>query len=204
MSQTSGLTTMVFDLSEVLLSGLLGTAHQLTPVLSLSPQQIDRQLKIPAWDQLQTGRIFENQYWTAVRQAAGWNVPNSYLRQAVRQNFREIEAVRPQIVDLRRRGYKLGLVSNHAREWIEWLEQQFRFQQLFDDHVYSFQVGMVKPDRAIYALALRRLGVAPESTLVIDDDPENLLSANVLGCQVLQFITAHQLATDLRRLRVTD
>lgn len=191
--------TIFFDLSEVLLTGLFGTAHQLTSVLDLRPDVIDRHLKNPVWDKLLTGRAFEDEYWQAVRQDSGWNVPTHLLQQAVRQNFRELEGTRAHILDLRRRGYRLGLISNHVREWAEWLERQFHFRSLFDDHIFSFDVGMTKPDRAIFSLALQRLNADPASTLVIDDDPENLLSANDLGCQVLQFLTPHQLAIDLRR-----
>lgn len=198
------ITTIIFDLSEVLLTGLFGTADRLAPLVTGTPHDVERRLHGPAFDALMTGRIFEDQYWQQLDRVAGWSLPLDVYRQIVRQNFRELEGVRSQIIDLRRRGYRLGLLSNHVREWIDHLERQFQFQQLFDDVVYSYQLGQLKPERSVYHLALRRLRADPEKTLVVDDMTKNLLSARELGCQVLQFITAHQLANDLRRLAVTS
>ena len=42
---------------------------------------------------------------------------------------------------------------------------------LIDEFVLSFENGLVKPDPAIFALALHRLGTPPEQTLMVGDSP---------------------------------
>ncbi len=190
-------TTIIFDLSEVLLRGLHGTADRLAGVLPYSPSEIDRHLTGPDFYRLMRGQLFEREYWNAMKQQHGWRIPISTAMDIVRQNFQEIEHVRPQIIDLRRRGYRLGLLSNHAREWIEHCEQRFHYEQLFDDAVYSFHRGHLKPERIMFSTALQRLSANPEQTLFVDDQPENLLAARELGMRVLQMITPHQFMTDL-------
>ena len=53
---------------------------------------------------------------------------------------------------------------------------------LFDGVVDSSQVGVRKPDRAIYELALRTgPGAAPERAVFLDDHPANVEAARALG-----------------------
>jgi putative hydrolase of the HAD superfamily len=54
--------------------------------------------------------------------------------------------------------------------------------ELFDAVIDSSEVGMRKPDPAIFALALRELGdIAPEHAVFLDDFPGNVAAARRLG-----------------------
>ncbi|MFE5720367.1 HAD-IA family hydrolase [Streptomyces erythrochromogenes] len=56
---------------------------------------------------------------------------------------------------------------------------------LFDVHVISEQVGMAKPNPAIYELTLERLGLPGEACVFADDHPVNLPPAAALGITTL-------------------
>lgn len=198
MSSAVPIQTVIFDLSEVLLTGLKGTEHALASIIAADPQTIHAAFHGPHIERYFTGHIFEDEYWRAVDRIGNWNLPLEVYRRLVRQNFREIEGVRPAIIDLRRRGKRIGLLSNHGKEWVRDIEQRFDLESLFGDRVYSCDVGVSKPSRAIYDLALRRLRADSETTLVIDDHIPNLLAAREVGCHVLQFMSAHQLEHDLK------
>ena len=45
----------------------------------------------------------------------------------------------------------------------------------------SCALGVAKPDPRAFLLALEGLGLAPEETLYLDDDPENVEAARRLG-----------------------
>ena len=47
--------------------------------------------------------------------------------------------------------------------------------------VISSEVGLRKPDPAIYELAAERLGLPPERCAIVDDLPGNLKPARALG-----------------------
>jgi len=51
-----------------------------------------------------------------------------------------------------------------------------------DEFVLSFEVGAVKPDPRIFAVALERLGVAPCDAIMVGDSEENDGAARALGC----------------------
>jgi len=198
MPETVPIRTIIFDLSEVLLTGLKGTEHALSSVINADPKVIHAAFHGPHIDRFFSGHSFEDDFWHDVDRIGGWHLPLEVYRQMVRQNFHEIEGVRPTIVDLRHRGMKVGLLSNHGKEWVRDITSRFDYEALFDDRVYSCDVGLLKPNRSIYELALRRLFAEPESTLVIDDHIPNLLTARELGCHVQQFLSPHQLKSDLK------
>jgi len=53
--------------------------------------------------------------------------------------------------------------------------------------VVSADEGMIKPDPAIFRLALDRTGMAPADLLFIDDSPVNIEAARALGFHVHRF-----------------
>lgn len=64
-----------------------------------------------------------------------------------------------------------------------------------DQVVLSFEVGVVKPDPEIFRTALSRLGVPPESALMVGDSEEADGGARTVGCQ---FVLVDPLPTDER------
>jgi putative hydrolase of the HAD superfamily len=63
--------------------------------------------------------------------------------------------------------------------------------------VWSYQLGIAKPDPAIYRYALEKLGTQPAETLFIDDKAENVEAAVALGMKGIIFSDAGKLRTDL-------
>ena len=73
-----------------------------------------------------------------------------------------------------------GIISNSnpgARE----AERHWGFETITDDIVYSHEVGLRKPDPAIYLLAADRLGVRPEEIVFVDDVEANVDAAVAVG-----------------------
>jgi hypothetical protein len=62
-----------------------------------------------------------------------------------------------------------------------------RLDDYFDVVLVSFEVGVTKPDPRIYALCLSRLGLAAPSALFVDDRPENVEGARLLGIETVLF-----------------
>lgn len=82
---------------------------------------------------------------------------------------------------LRQEGVKVGIISNTNAIHASWLWQNVPEFAEFDTVTLSSEVGLVKPDPAIFRLTLERLGVAPAAALFIDDIPEFVASAQGLG-----------------------
>lgn len=82
------------------------------------------------------------------------------------------------VVAAKRAGVRTGLLSN---SWGEDRYDRARFGELFDTLVISGEVGLRKPDPAIYALASERMELPPEHCVLVDDLPGNLKPARALG-----------------------
>ena len=75
-----------------------------------------------------------------------------------------LEALRPR--------FKLGLVTNGPSRTQRSKIEQFQLADYLDMLIVSEEVGVAKPNPAIFAIALERLGVAPSETLFVGDSPE--------------------------------
>lgn len=71
-------------------------------------------------------------------------------------------------------GIRLGLISNADCIDCKYWNQSPLFQY-FDDAVFSCNVGLLKPDRQIYELAMERLNVSPKQCLFVGDGGSNEL-----------------------------
>jgi putative hydrolase of the HAD superfamily len=78
------------------------------------------------------------------------------------------EGVVETLGELRRRGFRVGLVSNCTEDVaLVWAESLFA--PLFDAAVLSATAGCLKPDRRIYELVCAKLGVEPRECLFVGD-----------------------------------
>jgi putative hydrolase of the HAD superfamily len=63
----------------------------------------------------------------------------------------------------------------------------------FDVLVWSYLLGIAKPDEAIYRHVLKELAVGPHETLFLDDKAPNIEAARALGMCCHQFTTIDRL-----------
>ena len=89
------------------------------------------------------------------------------------------------IVSLRDR-VRTGLISN-AWAGIRQVLGEDGGESIFDEMVISAEVGLAKPDPAIFRLALERLNVPAAAALFVDDVPANLQAARATGMRPLLF-----------------
>lgn len=93
---------------------------------------------------------------------------------------------RTLVVDLvrtvRARGIRTAVVTNNVREYGDTWRGMIPVDELFDVVIDSCQLGVRKPDPAIYLAALEQLGVDDPSRAVFLDDYEgNVAAARALG-----------------------
>jgi putative hydrolase of the HAD superfamily len=121
-------------------------------------------------------------------------------------NFELYEDVLPTLDDLRRRGLKLGLVSNTARD----LDLFVEHHGLDVDAALSSRAhGKTKPHPSIFLAMLERLAVRPEAAAMVGDSPEDdVQGARALGLRAVlldregRYPDVEGALTDLRALPV--
>lgn len=93
--------------------------------------------------------------------------------------------------------YKTGILSNAWSDSRNALEQEIGDLDIFTSIVYSAEVGLMKPDPAIYVKTLELMQVEPESAIFVDDTEENVAAANELGIRGLLFKSTAQVKADI-------
>lgn len=86
---------------------------------------------------------------------------------------------------LAQRSVPLGIISNTNAVHVQWLHAHLPELASFHSVVWSSDAGLLKPDRAIYGLAVQQMGVVPAAALFIDDLAENIagaVAAGLAGC----------------------
>ena len=130
----------------------------------------------------ETGRISEEEFSAAfaerLREYSGAEVDPDGLVTRLFSRLQLEETMLSAIAAARAGGLKTGLLSN---SWGTALYPRERLDALFDVSVISGEVGMRKPDPAIFELTVRRLGVVPERCVFVDDHPGHLTSAAEAG-----------------------
>ena len=114
---------------------------------------------------------------------------------------RELQPV-PDTVALLRRlrdaGRELYFLSNMPAPYADHLQASHDFIGWFRDGVFSARVHANKPEAAIFELAAASFGAAPGELVFIDDHLPNVLAAQALGWNALQFSSAAQAEAELR------
>lgn len=96
--------------------------------------------------------------------------------------------------------YKVSILSNVGTDWIR---ESFLTSQetvLFTDMVLSFEVGLSKPDPAIFRLACERLSVVPQEAVFIDDIPSYCQAAEALGMKAVAYRNFDQFRAELTQI----
>ena len=98
--------------------------------------------------------------------------------------------------------YPLICVSNTNEVHIQFVRERFRVLDYFDHHVFSYEVGSLKPDTKIFRHAIKAAGCPPEALFFTDDREENIIAARQLGMHAHQFVSEPKLIEALRHAGV--
>lgn len=150
---------------------------------------------------LMTGEEFAVGLAAALSGRAGTPVPSEGL---LRGLFAEVgldEAMLGAVAAARRAGVRTGLLSN---SWGREGYPRERFAELFDAVVISGEVGLRKPDPAIFALGAAELGLPAASCVFVDDLEVNVRAAQASGMTGLHHRSAEDTVPRLAGLLGLD
>lgn len=106
------------------------------------------------------------------------------------------------VQELAESGVPLFAITNFGAEFWEGFRPTQPIFALFQDIIVSGVEKLVKPDPAIYALALQRFGIRPGQAIFIDDNHANVISARENGFATHHFRDAASLRAELVALNL--
>ena len=169
--------------------------------LGLPPGVLNRTMfGSESWRQTLIGQMTLDEHWQEIGPTLGLNTPEEI--EEFRARYFGDEEVNSAVIDLIRslRGdYKLAVLSNAPSGLARWLAD-WQIGELFDVIVCSGDVGVAKPDPAIFELTLDRLGISAEEAVFIDDYPGHVAAAKDVGIHGILFTNAEDLRAELDSL----
>ncbi|HDQ74156.1 MAG TPA: HAD family phosphatase [Chloroflexi bacterium] len=144
-----------------------------------------------AWRQFSIGGISSEAYYQQVAEGLGF--PSAEAAERFADEFYAVKRLNPTVLaaarNLRAR-YRVALLSNAWPGQAEHVRETFGVDVHadFDVYVNSAEVGLRKPNPAIFRLTLERLDVAPRQAAFLDDLIRNVDAAREVGIHALQFV----------------
>jgi len=181
---------VLFDLYETLVSELgvpVRRASSLATQLGVDEAAYKREWKSRR-PEILLGHYTFQQALAQIRDNLGSRVDHAVLEQLGAERVAEkttvLGKVEPEVLatvaELRRKGVKLALVTNCLPEDVQGWERS-PLHSLFDVTVFSYAVGLMKPDPAIYLAACRELDVSPPHALFVGDGTDEVAGAHAAG-----------------------
>jgi putative hydrolase of the HAD superfamily len=135
------------------------------------------------WHQVERGEMAIADYgrWLIAEvQDRGLNLPGRMM-----QDMKPHDVVVDRARALRADGYRTAVLTNNAKEVSDEWRSIVPVDELFDLVVDSSEVGMRKPNPAIYTYTADLLDVPPERCIFLDDAPGNIIGAQNAGMQAI-------------------
>ena len=188
---------IIFDLSEVIISGYHGVEKILEQQYAILEEEFKKQkfLKYEYFLELMRGNLSEEEYLEELLKRTNWNISIEQLKTAIRQNLNQPVPGTMEIVkELKAKGnYQLILLSDHTREWMEYIEENNKDLKIFDKKIFSYDIGAVKSDEQTFKTVLEKAAIVADETLFIDDYEKNVKNAETVGIHGIVFENAEQL-----------
>jgi epoxide hydrolase-like predicted phosphatase len=151
----------------------------------------------------QKGKISEGVFWQRV--CGDLDRPEPEVASLWGEAFRAVYSPRKAVFDLVRQlqetGYKTAVLSNTEVAAMEFFGELG--YDMFDALVFSCAEGTFKPERRIYVIAARKLGVDPERCVFVDDKQVYVDGAVDAGMKGVLYGDFKQVCQALREQGVT-
>jgi putative hydrolase of the HAD superfamily len=190
------IAALLFDAGDVLYYRP-GRGKKLTKFLNelgLDPGLISPTQKAKIKEQSLIGHLSQEEYREAQIRLYGITQPEVIERgvKAIEEEDHDIlffDGVRETLIQLKERGFMLGIVTDTAfpvSVKLQWLERG-GFGSVWDSVISSNEIGIHKPDPQIYHAALRQLGVASSQAAFVGHLASEIDGAKASGLTTIAF-----------------
>src|SRR5579884_944832 len=178
---------VVFDLGKVLVDfDYMRAARAIAAHGTVSPEAINQLInQSPLLTRYELGKMSDKEFFNEVPLATGFQGDFEEFAPL----FGDIFSAMPPMIELHAQLQKSGIptyvFSNTNGLAVAHIRRTFPFFSLFDDYIFSFEHGVMKPDAGLYEVVERKSKRRGEQILYIDDRPENVAAGAARGWRVI-------------------
>lgn len=195
---------IIFDLSEVIISGYYGTEKIIASNTDVSEEEFEkRRLEVNDFFlDVMRGNHTEEEYWQGLLAGTNWNISIDELKKFVRLNLNRRVPGTLDLINRIGKNYNLILLSDHVKEWMEYIIQNNDGLSRFNKRFFSYEYGKVKSDSDVFEYLIHQTQIIPEETVFIDDSLVNVQNAQKSGIDAILFTDADSLEEELRKRNI--
>jgi len=139
-------------------------------------------------DQICLGKLTPQDFWVNLVSHFGRGEKDMNFLEMWIDHFEAISETHGAMEELQSNGVQIGLLTNIYPSVLEKAIEKGYIPQLpYHSVIQSCEVGLVKPDKQIFELALKPINYLPSEVILIDDREENIEVARTLGWNVHHF-----------------
>lgn len=174
-------------------------------ILQILRQDVDdfRDIYLRERESYDSGRLSGREYWRNVLRSVGLEPSDSKVDDLIREDVKSWTRINDSMIrfveESKARLHKLAIMSNMTKDTLVLMNRHFHWLELFDELVFSCEIGISKPDARIYETCLARLEMSPRECLFVDDSEENVLGAIKSGMNTIHFKSFPQFRRELDR-----
>ena len=192
---------VIFDMYETLVTQFCSPLYYGTQIaldLGLAPGAF-----LPDWRKTEearaTGKLTFEKTMEQLMKAHGIYTPQLHRRVVAKRMAIQADCIThlhpgviPMLTCLKERGIQIGLITNCFSEEAKLIRESILFP-CFDVPCLSYELGVRKPDPAIYHACVKGLGISAENCLYVGDGgSQELETARALGMRAVQAVWYRQ------------
>ncbi len=196
---------IIFDLSEVIISGYhLEVVELIEQNTNIAGEMfLERKLEtLDVFLDAMRGKYSEDEYVEKLLEGTDWNFDKETFKKLIRQGLNIAVKGTMEIVKKLKKQYHLILLSDHMREWVEFILENNAELNIFEHQYFSYDYGLLKTDEGCFDYILKDLKIKSEETIFIDDSKENVAMARKSGIDGIVFQSAEDLERELRERKI--
>ena len=106
----------------------------------------------------------------------------------VNKNLKTMPGLLQSLKLFKKNKFKIALASSGTKKYINVVLAKFKIADYFDVIVSGDDIKRGKPDPEIFSVAVKKLGLKPEETLVLEDATNGIEAAKSAGCKCIAVI----------------
>ena len=195
---------IIFDLSDVIISGFHKIEEIIEKNTNIKAEEFlaKRREVEDIFLEAMKGKYTEDEYIEILIENTNWNINKEIIKKSIRQNLDVKVEGTMKIVEKLNKKYNLILLSDHIKEWVEYILNTNKDLEVFKHKYFSYEYGMLKEDERTFKYILEKEKILASETIFIDDNKDNVKMANKEGIQGIVFENAKQLEKQLKEMNI--
>lgn len=191
---------IIFDLSEVIISGFHKAEYIIEKNTNIKAEEFLEQRKEvnDIFLDAMRGKYTEDEYIEALLKSANWDVNKEIIKKSIRQNLDTKVDGTMKIIEKLKERYNLILLSDHIKEWVDYIIETNKELEIFEHKYFSYEYGKLKTDEGTFNYVLDTEKIKPSETIFIDDSKDNVEIAKQSEIHGIVFKDAKQLEKELQ------